>query len=98
MANGIDPVHFWMLVLLAFELGYLLPPVALNQLLARQVVGHDRIDRADAEVASLSFYRRHERWILPCGVMAVSLLLVGFVPLVVHDVPWLAPWASRLSP
>ncbi|HRH17669.1 MAG TPA: TRAP transporter large permease subunit [Aquabacterium sp.] len=98
MANGIDPVHFWMLVLVAFELGYLLPPVALNQLLARQVVGHDRIDRADAEVASLSFYRRHERWILPCGVMAVSLLLVGFVPLVVHDVPWLAPWASRLSP
>jgi TRAP-type C4-dicarboxylate transport system permease large subunit len=96
--NGIDPVHFWMLVLVAFELGYLMPPVALNQLLARQVVGNDRIDRADAEVASHSFYRRNERWFLPSGVMAVSLLLVGFVPLIVHDTPWLARWALVLSP
>ncbi|MEY4427444.1 MAG: hypothetical protein RLZZ182_133 [Pseudomonadota bacterium] len=87
-ANHIDPVHFWMMVLVAFELGYLLPPVALNQLLARQVVGPDRIDKADAEVAhQASFYRRHERWLLPCGVMTLSLLLVAFVPLWVHDVP-----------
>src|SRR5699024_7689562 len=28
-SNGIEPLHFWMLVLLAFELGYLTPPVAL---------------------------------------------------------------------
>src|SRR5690606_7038654 len=38
-ANNIDPVHFWMMVLVAFELGYLMPPVALNQLLTRQVIG-----------------------------------------------------------
>ena len=36
---GIDPVHFWMVVLVAFELGYLTPPVALNHLLARKVIG-----------------------------------------------------------
>ena len=41
--NGIDPVHFWMMVLVAFELGYLTPPVALNHLLARQVIGPESI-------------------------------------------------------
>jgi TRAP-type C4-dicarboxylate transport system permease large subunit len=93
-ANGIDPVHFWMLVLVAFELGYLLPPVALNQLLARQVVGPERTDKADAEVAGQSFYRRHERWWLPGGVMALSLLLVAFVPLMANDWPWLRAFAQ----
>jgi TRAP-type C4-dicarboxylate transport system permease large subunit len=80
-ANGIQPVHFWMTVLVAFELGYLTPPVALNQLLARRVVGEDAILQAQAEVAHLSFYWRHERWVLPCAVMAVALLIVAFVPL-----------------
>ncbi len=56
--NGIDPVHFWMIVLVAFELGYLSPPVALNQLLTRQVVGEAEIDAADAEVRHLGFYSR----------------------------------------
>lgn len=79
--NGIDPVHFWMIVLTAFELGYLSPPVALNQLLTRQVVGEDEMDAADKEVSHLSFYYKYERWILPCIVMAVALLLVAFVPL-----------------
>jgi TRAP-type C4-dicarboxylate transport system permease large subunit len=83
-ANGIEPVHFWMMVLVAFELGYLLPPVALNQLLTRQVVGEVEIDRADHEVAGLSFYRRYERWILPSLVMSISLGLVAFGPLVVQ--------------
>jgi len=83
-ANGIEPVHFWMMVLVAFELGYLLPPVALNQLLTRQVVGEAEIDRADHEVAGLSFYRRYERWILPSLVMSISLGLVAFGPLVVQ--------------
>ncbi|MEI6357966.1 MAG: hypothetical protein WCP53_12835, partial [Verrucomicrobiota bacterium] len=32
-ANGIAPVHFWMMALVGFELGYLTPPVALNLLL-----------------------------------------------------------------
>ncbi len=88
-ANGVQPVHFWMVVLVAFELGYLLPPVALNQLLARQVVGPDRTDKADAEVAHQSVYRRHERWLLPGGVMALSMVLVAFVPLLTKDWPWL---------
>ena len=32
---GIHPVHFWMITLIGFELGYVTPPVALNHLLAR---------------------------------------------------------------
>jgi TRAP-type C4-dicarboxylate transport system permease large subunit len=90
-ANGIAPVHFWMMVLVAFELGYLLPPVALNQLLTRQVVGEAEIDRADHEVAGQSFYRRYERWILPCVVMGLALAIVAFGPLFVQQVPALQP-------
>lgn len=91
-ANGIDPIHFWMMVLVAFELGYLMPPVALNQLLARQVVGDDVIDEADREVAGQSFYRRYERWILPCAVMTVGLAIVSYLPFMVQDMPWLRAW------
>ena len=96
--NGIAPVNFWMMVLVAFELGYLLPPVALNQLLTRQVVGEDEIDRADAEVAGLSLYRRYERWILPCAVMALSLLVVAFGPMVVTHIPELHPITEWFHP
>ncbi|MEY4515885.1 MAG: hypothetical protein RL180_231 [Pseudomonadota bacterium] len=78
--NGINPVHFWMIVLTAFELGYLSPPVALNQLLARQVVGEKEMAEADAEVRHLSFYYRYERWILPVVVMATTLMLVSYAP------------------
>ncbi len=78
---GIDPVHFWMMVLVAFELGYLLPPVALNQLLTRQVVGEEEIERADQEVQGLRFFRRYERWIVPVVVMSIGLAIVAFVPL-----------------
>jgi TRAP-type C4-dicarboxylate transport system permease large subunit len=96
--SGVDPVHFWMMVLVAFELGYLMPPVALNQLLARQVVGDEIIDEADREVANKSFYRRYERWILPCAVMSVGLALVSFVPLIVREFPdfsaWLSTWMA----
>ncbi len=87
--NGIDPVHFWMMVLVAFELGYLLPPVALNQLLTRQVVGEDEIDKSDHEVENASFMHRYERWILPIVVMSVSLVIVGFGPLAVQHFEWL---------
>lgn len=80
-ANGIHPVHFWMVVLVAFELGYLSPPVALNQLLLRQVVGQDETDKAWDEVKDLGFYRRFERWILPVAVMAAGLVIVAFGPL-----------------
>lgn len=76
--NGIHPVHFWMIVLTAFELGYLTPPVALNQLLTRQTVGEAEMDAADAEVRHLSFYWRYERWILPCIIMGIGLLVVVY--------------------
>jgi TRAP-type C4-dicarboxylate transport system permease large subunit len=80
-ASGIDPVHFWITVLVAFELGYLTPPVAINQLLARQALSEQVIDKAMREAPAVSFYRRHERWLLPCGVMGTALLLVAFGPL-----------------
>lgn len=96
-ANGINPVHFWMMVLVAFELGYLLPPIALNQLLTRQVVGEAEIDRADAEVSAQGFARRHERWLLPCAVMSVSLLIVAFGPLLVQRVGLFKPLLAWLS-
>ena len=76
--NGIDPVHFWMMVLCAFELGYLTPPVALNHLLARQVIGEDAEVERDGTVG---FLRRNEHILLPMAVMGLALLLVGFVPL-----------------
>ncbi len=90
--NGIDPVHFWVVVLMSFEVGYLMPPVALNQLLARQVVGDHIIAKADAEVAHLSFYRRYERWILPNIVMVIALLVVGWGPQWVAHHPDLLAW------
>lgn len=80
---GIDPVHFWMMVLVAFELGYLLPPVALNQLLTRLVVGEKEMDLADAEVAHEPFFRRYERWIVPVVVMTIGMLIVAYGPLIV---------------
>ena len=89
-ANNIDPVHFWMMVLVAFELGYLSPPVALNQLLTRQVVGEDEVHLADQEVKHMRFFRRYERWILPLIVMASGLMIVGFGPLAVQDFESLA--------
>ena len=81
--SGIDPIHFWMVTLVAFELGYLSPPVALNHLLARQVVGEDEVLKADAEVADGNFYQRHERVLMPMITMGTVLLLVAFVPLMV---------------
>lgn len=89
--NGINPVHFWMMVLVAFELGYLMPPVALNQLLTRQVIGEDEIQKADREVKGLSFFRRYERWILPTAVMSIGLSIVAFGPLAVQQFEFLAP-------
>jgi len=81
--NGIDPIHFWMVTLVAFELGYLSPPVALNHLLARQVVGEDEVLKADAEVADGTFYQRHERVLMPMMTMGSVLLIVAFGPLLV---------------
>jgi TRAP-type C4-dicarboxylate transport system permease large subunit len=77
---GIDPVHFWMIALIGFELGYVTPPVALNHLLARQSIGDAEVAEADAEVRHLSFYYRYERWILPLLVMVPAILIIAYVP------------------
>ncbi len=76
--NGIDPVHFWMMVLVAFELGYLTPPVALNHLLARQVIGPE----ANLEDEELDFWEDNEHLWLPMLVMGIALILVAYVPFV----------------
>ncbi|MBD3639687.1 MAG: TRAP transporter large permease subunit [Marinobacter sp.] len=81
-ASGIHPVHFWMVTLVAFELGYLSPPVALNHLLTRQVVGEAEITAAQQETGT--FYQRHERIILPLIAMGISLLVVAFGPLIFY--------------
>jgi TRAP-type C4-dicarboxylate transport system permease large subunit len=80
--SGIHPVHFWMVTLVAFELGYLSPPVALNHLLTRQVVGEEEVLAAQNEQGT--FYQRHERIIMPLIAMGISLILVAFVPLIFY--------------
>jgi TRAP-type C4-dicarboxylate transport system permease large subunit len=84
-ANGIDPLHFWMITLVSFELGYLTPPVALNHLLARQVIGDDEVESAKIARGQASFMRRHEKYILPILVMLTALLLVSYLPLAFPD-------------
>ncbi|MBN7771115.1 TRAP transporter large permease subunit [Marinobacter daepoensis] len=78
---GIDPLHFWIVCLVAFELGYLSPPVALNHLLTRQVVGETEVLAAER---SGSFWHRYERLLLPLVVMIPTLLLVAFVPMLFY--------------
>lgn len=79
--NGINPVHFWMITLVSFELGYLTPPVALNHLLTRQMVGHQ--EAAKALLEGESFWYRHEKILLPLVTMGTTLLLVTIVPVLV---------------
>ena len=78
-ANGINAVHFWMMVLVAFELGYLTPPVSLNHLLARQVIGPE--SHVENDPVEGGFYYQYEHIIVPMGVMGTALILVAFVPL-----------------
>ena len=87
-ANGIAPLHFWIVTLVAFELGYLTPPVALNHLLTRQVVGDDEVE--NAKISHGSFWVRYEKYLLPMAVMFTALVLIAFMPLLfdgLHD--WL---------
>jgi TRAP-type C4-dicarboxylate transport system permease large subunit len=78
-ASHIHPIHFWMMGLVAFELGYLHPPVGLNILLARQVVGREaEVERFPVEGG---FFAKYEHVIVPCLVMAAALVIVAFVPL-----------------
>ena len=68
-----------MLTLVAFELGYLSPPVALNHLLARQVVGEK--EALAAVLTEGTFYQRYEKILLPLITMGTVLLIVAFTPL-----------------
>ena len=86
--SGIDLRHFWLTVLCAFELGYLTPPVALNQLLTRQVVGDKAFAYEQSADRSKKFWYRHERLMLPLAVKGVVLLLVAFLPLVINWLHW----------
>ncbi len=85
---GIHPVHFWMIALIGFELGYVTPPVALNHLLARQSIGDEEVADADAEVRHKSFYYRYERWILPVIVMFPAMLIITFAPYIFKLFGW----------
>ncbi len=78
---GIDPLHFWIVCLVAFELGYLSPPVALNHLLTRQVVGETEVLAAER---TGTFWHRYERLLLPLAVMGPTLLLTAFVPMLFY--------------
>ena len=80
--NGINPIHFWMMALVAFEVGYLSPPVALNQLLSRQAVGEKEVAKGALE--GDSFWYRHEKTLLPLVTMGTTLLLVSIVPILVN--------------
>ena len=88
--NGIHPIHFWMMVLVAFELGYVTPPVALNHLLTRLSVGDEEVTAADKEAKEkyTSFYYRYERWLLPIIVLFSSLVLVTYAPYVFQMFGW----------
>lgn len=85
--NGIHPIHFWMIVLVAFELGYVTPPVALNHLLTRLSVGDEEVAAADREAKEkyTSFYYRYERWLLPIMVLFPALMIVTFAPYIEVD-------------
>ncbi|PHQ26911.1 C4-dicarboxylate ABC transporter [Marinobacter guineae] len=78
---GIDPLHFWIVCLVAFELGYLSPPVALNHLLTRQVVGETEVLAAER---TGSFWHRYQRLLLPLAVMGPTLLVAAFVPMLFY--------------
>ena len=79
--SGIDPVHFWMVTLVAFEMGYLSPPVALNHLLTRQVVGEEEVRLSKQE--GHNFWYRNEKILLPLVTVGTALVLVAFVPLAI---------------
>lgn len=83
---GIHPVHFWMTTLVALELGFLTPPVALNHLYVRQVVGEAEFARAAAP--GERFWYRHERILLPIAVMGTTLLIVAFGPFITGYQGW----------
>src|SRR5699024_11996909 len=91
---GIEPMHFWIVALISFELGYLTPPVALNHLLTRQVVGDDVVEAAKPETGN--FWYRYEKYTLPIAVLLTALLVVAFGPLISEGLhSWLFPDTAR---
>ncbi len=56
----------------------LTPPVSLNHLLARQVIGREAELERDLQG---SLWERYQHIMVPMIVMGVSLVLVAFVPL-----------------
>ncbi len=58
--------------------------MALNHLLARQVIGPEA--RVEDEPVEGGFFARYEHLLLPVGVMGTALLLVAFVPLLWYPV------------
>lgn len=84
---GIDPLHFWMFALLSFELGYLTPPVALNHLLTRHLVGDREVQlaKAEATASGRGWWYRHERYTMPVTIMFIALMLVAYGPLLYPD-------------
>ena len=71
-----------MLTLVSFELGFLAPPVGLNHLLTRHAVGDKEVELGKQEAANKSFWYRHERYLFPVVVMGISMLAVGYGPLI----------------
>mgnify|MGYP005813227765 CR=1 FL=1 len=82
LASGLNAVHFWLVVLTAFELGYLMPPIMLNHLLTRHVVGDSAVREANAE--KLPLFSPKGRFLLPILVMGTTMILVSFGPLLLH--------------
>jgi TRAP-type C4-dicarboxylate transport system permease large subunit len=82
LASGLNAVHFWLVVLTAFELGYLMPPIMLNHLLTRHVVGDNAVREANAE--KLPLFSPRGRFLLPILVMGTTMILVSFGPLLLH--------------
>src|SRR5690606_17296039 len=80
--SGIAPIHFWMVALVALELGYLSPPVALHPLLTRLLVGtRARHLARNDQGPNASLLKRFEQMWVPLVVLLTTLLIVGFVPL-----------------
>ena len=69
-------------ITLAALLGYLLPPVALNRILTRQVIGEAEYVLMRDE--GTTFWSRHEGTLLPLIVMSTVLVIVSFVPFTMY--------------
>src|SRR5690606_38693905 len=67
--DGICPVAFWMVTLVALALGYLSPRVALNHSLTRQVVCEEEFRLATQETKDQIFWYRYALILLPLVTM-----------------------------